>query len=267
MTLRGLRILVTRDDGQAAEFAALIRRRGGVPVLFPTVSIVPPEDMGPLVDAAGRLDRFDWVLFGSANAARFFLDVVESSRGSLLPEGIRVASVGPGTSREITRRGFPVHLTAATHSAEGLVDALAGEGIAAKRFLVPRALAGRETLAAELSRRGGLAETVVAYRNVLPERGGNAAAAILSDPPDVCTFASPSAFRNFFTLLGEEGAASVLSRSRIAAIGEVTARAVEERNFRVDIVPKRYTLTGMLEAISERLASGAPAEEGSNDLS
>ena len=70
----------------------------------------------------------------------------------------------------------------------------------------------------------------------------SAAAEILDDPPDVCTFASPSAFRNFFLQLGEEAAVSVLSRSRIAVIGEVTAAAVSERKFRVDILPERYTL-------------------------
>lgn len=267
MTLRGKRILVTRGNAQAEEFAALIRRREGIPVLFPTVRIVPPADAAPLDEAVARLDGFDWVLLTSANAARYFLDRVASSPARTLPAGMRVASVGPGTSRAVRSRGFPVHLTAATHSAEGLIDALAAEGIAGKRFLLPRSPTGREVLPAELARRGGRVEAVAAYRNALPARDEKAAAEILSHPPDVCTFASPSAFRNFFLLLGEEGAASVLSRSRVAVIGEVTARAVMERKFRVDIMPKRYTLTGMLDAIEERLASAAPAQEGPYDLS
>lgn len=262
MTLRGRRILVTRGDAQAEEFAALIRRREGVPVLFPTVRIVPPADTAPLDEAVARLGAFDWVLLTSANAARFFLERVGSSPARTLPAGIRVAAVGPGTSREIRSRGYPVHLTAATHTAEGLIAALAAEGIAGKRFLLPRALSGREVLPAELARLGGRVEPVAAYRNAVPARDEKAAAEILSRPPDVCTFASPSAFRNFFLLLGEEGAASVLSRSRVAVIGEVTARAVAERKFRVDIMPKRYTLTGMLDAIEERLDSAAPGAGG-----
>lgn len=253
---------MTRGGAQAGELAALIRQREGVPVPFPTVRIDPPADAAPLDEAVARLGGFDWVVLASANAARFFLDRVASSPARTLPPTIRVASVGPGTSREIRSRGFPVHLTAAIHTAEGLIAALAAEGIAGKRFLVPRALSGRVALVAELARRGGRVEAVAAYRNALPATDEKAAAEILSHPPDVCTFASPSAFRNFFLLLGEEGAASVLSRSRIAVIGEVTARAVAERKFRVDIMPKRYTLTGMLDAIEERLASAAPAQEG-----
>ena len=71
----------------------------------------------------------------------------------------------------------------------------------------------------------------------------------MSRPPDVCTFASPSSFRNLFLLLGDAPARSMLSRTRIAVIGEVTARAVQRRDFRVDIVPETYTLKGMVDAI------------------
>ncbi len=98
-------------------------------------------------------------------------------------------------------------------------------------------------------------DIVTVYRNGLPPRDEKAAGEIGESPPDVCTFASPSAFRNFFLLLGEELAASVLSRSRIAVIGDVTARAVRERNYPVDIMPETFTLAGMLEAIDAHFAS------------
>lgn len=267
MTLRGLRILVTRSGEQEDRFCAMIRERGGIPVSFPAVRMVPPGDPALLDGAIDRLASFDWLLLTSANAARFFLERVAARGAGRLPESLRVASVGPGTSREIRERGFPVHLTAGKHTAEGLVEALAAEGIRGKRFLFPRAESGREVLPEEVARRGGAVETVTAYRNEAPPRDERAAAAILTEPPDVCTFASPSAFRNFFLRMGEEAAVSVLSRSRIAVIGEVTAAAVSERKFRVDILPERYTLAGMLEAIERHTASRMPREEGRDDLS
>jgi uroporphyrinogen-III synthase len=158
----------------------------------------------------------------------------------------------------VRRHGFSVHLEAAKHTAEGMVEALAGEGFSGKRFLLPRALEGREVIPTEIGRRGGTVEVVTAYRNGLPPRDEKAAEEIGARPPDVCTFASPSAFRNFFLLLGEERAASVLSRSRIAVIGEVTMRAVKERGYPVDIMPETYTLAGMLEAIEGHFASPSP---------
>jgi uroporphyrinogen-III synthase len=258
MSLQGKRILVTRGGDQAEEFAALIRRRGGDPVIFPTIRLVPPEDSGPLDRALSRLPSFDWILFASANAARFFCGRAAEAGVSRPPKGVRVASIGPGTSRELERLGFSADLTAFRHTAEGLVEVLRGEGIAGKRFLLPRPLEGREVIPGEIGRQGGTVEEVVVYRNGLPGKDERAAREIMEKPPDVCTFASPSAFRNFFLLLGESEASEVLMRSRIAAIGEVTARAVAKKKFAVDIMPEKYTLEGMVEAIEARLASPKP---------
>jgi len=256
MTLAGARVLITRSAEQNEELAALVRRAGGVPVRFPTIRLVPPEDCGPLDREIGRLSSFDWVLFGSANAARFFCD--RSTRLGLVnwPSTLRVASVGPGTSQELSSRGVPVHLTAKKHTAEGLFQALKAEGIAGRRFLLPRAEEGRDILPESIREEGGQAVFVVAYRNALAEKDEDAAAEILADPPEVCTFASPSAFRNLFGLLGEEGARAMLGRSRIAVIGEVTARAVRGKDFRVDIVPETYTLKAMVDAIDAHLNAG-----------
>ena len=254
MSLGGKRILVTRGGEQAEELSAMIRKRGGVPLAFPTVQLVPPEDPAPLQEAISRLGTFDWILFSSANAARFFFECAAELGIRAIPAGVRVASVGPGTTREIGRHGAAVHLEAKKQTAEGMVEALAGEGFAGKRFLFPRAQEGRETIPEEIGGRGGTVVVVTAYRNGLPPVDEKAAGEIGEDPPDVCTFASPSAFRNFFLLLGEDRASSVLSRSRVAVIGEVTARTVRERNVPVDIMPETFTLAGMLEAIEEHFA-------------
>lgn len=258
MSLSGKRVLVTRSKEQAEEFAGLIRKRGGVPVLFPTIRLVPPDDAAPLDRALARLSSFDWILFASANAAKFFCGSAVRAAILQAPRGVRVASIGPGTSRELQRLGFPADLTASRHTAEGLADALRSEGIAGKRFLLPRAVEGRETIPAEILRMGGSVETVAVYRNGLPEKDDRAAREIAATPPDVCTFASPSAFRNFFLLLGEGAASEVLSRSRIAVIGEVTARAVAKKKFAVDIMPEKYTLEKLVEAIEARLATAKP---------
>ena len=254
MTLSGKRVLVTRSVEQAEELAALVRRAGGVPVLFPTIRLAPPGDCGPLDQEIGRLSSFDWILFTSANAARFFGERAERLGLSSWPAGVRAASVGPGTTRELASRGVPVRLTAAVHTGEGLFEALKREGVAGKRFLLPRAGEGREMLPGLLARHGGEVVAVVAYRNAPAERDDRAAEEIVARPPDVCTFASPSAFRNLFELLGEEKAREMLGKSRIAVIGEVTARAVEKRQFRVDIVPETYTLRGMVDAVAAYFA-------------
>jgi uroporphyrinogen-III synthase len=45
-------------------------------------------------------------------------------------------------------------------------------------------------------------------------------------------------------------------------IGEVTARAVERRDFRVDIVPETYTLKAMVDAVRTFYAAHRSADPG-----
>ncbi|HSE14580.1 MAG TPA: uroporphyrinogen-III synthase [Candidatus Deferrimicrobium sp.] len=262
MNLTGKRILVTRSVEQAGEMAALVRRAGGIPVLFPTIRLTHPENCAPLDREIGRLSSFDWILFTSANAARFFCERAARLGVGSWPGSLRVASVGPGTTKVLAERSVPVHRTAGKHTAEGLFEALHPEGIRGKRFLLPRAEEGREILPDAIAGEGGEVVSVVAYRNGLAEKDEEIAREIVSRPPDVCTFASPSAFRNLFLLLGNVAARNMLSRTRIAVIGEVTARAVERRDFRVDIVPETYTLKGMVDAIQAFFAAHRSAGPG-----
>ncbi|MBI5905287.1 MAG: uroporphyrinogen-III synthase [Deltaproteobacteria bacterium] len=255
MTISGKRILITRSVEQAGELAALVRRAGGTPVLFPTIRLVPPDDCGPLDREIGRLSSFDWILFTSANAARFFCERTARLGLSAWPASVRAASVGPGTTRELAARGIRAQLTASRHTGEGLFEELLPSGVAGRRFLLPRAEEGREILPEAIAREGGEVVPVVAYRNGLAEKDDDVAQEIAAFPPDVCTFASPSAFRNLFLLLGEETAREMLGKSVIAVIGEVTARAVARRDFRVDIVPETYTLRGMVDAVVAFLAA------------
>ncbi|MCL1925689.1 MAG: uroporphyrinogen-III synthase [Syntrophorhabdaceae bacterium] len=249
MTLAGKRILLTRSEEQNEELAILVRSVGGVPVLFPTMRLVPPEDSGPLDREIGRLSSFDWILFSSANAARFFCD--RSSQLGLVswPSGLRVASVGPGTTGELVSRGVRVFLEAEKHTAEGLYEMICPYGVSGRRFIIPQVEELRDYLAEAIRKDAGEAVSVVAYRNVIAEKDEKVAAQIVLRPPDVCVFASPSALSNLFTLLGEEEARKVLKKSHIAVIGEVTARAVKEREFSVDIMPETYTLKALMGAV------------------
>lgn len=249
MPLGGKRILVTRCDGQAREFADLIRGRGGVPVLFPTVRIVAADDPGPLDESIAGLSAFDWLLFTSANAVRHFALRAAGAFPAPFPARLRIGTVGPGTTRAASDAGMTVFLEAGKHTAEGLLEAVSHEGVAGKRILVPRAAEGREILVEGLAALGATVVAPVAYRTGIAEPDGPAAEAIRADPPDVCTFASPSAFRNFLELMGEDAGRAVLARSRVAVIGEVTARAVGKRNLQVDILPEEFTIPGLLDAI------------------
>ena len=65
LPLQGKRILVTRTREQAGTFNARLRALGAIPVEFPTIRIVPPQDWGPLDDALHGLTEV-----GACNSCR-----------------------------------------------------------------------------------------------------------------------------------------------------------------------------------------------------
>src|SRR5215471_11860868 len=72
MPLAGKRILVTRTREQASVLSEHLRTLGAIPVEFPTIRIVPPEDWNALDSALHRLciskgSAYDWLMFTSAN--------------------------------------------------------------------------------------------------------------------------------------------------------------------------------------------------------
>jgi len=73
------------------------------------------------LEALARLkeEGADMITFTSASTVDSFMDL-----GVPLPEGVKIASIGPVTSSAARRRGLKVDMEAKTHSIPGLVEAV-----------------------------------------------------------------------------------------------------------------------------------------------
>ncbi len=133
--------------------------------------------------------------------------------------------------------------------AESLVKAFAGEPLAGKRILLPRAAVARDLIPAELGKAGAQVDVVEAYRNVVPENAAARAAEIFSAPkkPDWITFTSSSTVKNLLAIAGRDA----LDGVRIASIGPVTSATARAHGLKVDAEAKQFTLDGLIEAILE----------------
>ena len=220
-SLAGLRVLLTRPEGESAEeWAAAFVLAGAVPLAYPTISITPPESWQALDAAIARLDDYDWMVFTSQTTVGFFVSRLPSGQ---FRTGMRtkVAAVGQSTAQEIERRGGRVALVPTDNRQEGLADALR-DLPAGARVLCPLAAGGRTLLAQSLRARGGLVDVVTVYRTE-PR-------ADLPAPPefDIAAFASPSALRAFVKRLGPKA----LAGKTVAVIGPTTAKEAESSGLR-----------------------------------
>ena len=246
MPLFGKRILVTREAEKARETARLIEARGAIPVVFPTIEIVAPADVGPLEEAFQRLAEFDWVVVSSRTGVAVLLDVARRMGAGLA--GPRFAAVGQVTAAELRQAGAGEVLVPRRQDADGLLSAMLDAGAAVAHVLVLRAEKGREVLVDGLVAAGARVEPVVAYRTVTRTCDGLEIRSLLQGPAvDAAVFLSPSAFEAFLSIAGEGPARRFLAPARLLAVGPTTAAAMRRAGFEPAHVPDEPSVARALD--------------------
>ena len=258
------RILVTRSPEQADALCARLDTLGAIPIRFPAIQFEPlpaPE----LDDALARLDTYDWLVFTSGNAVRFFLErvaggklQVASDSSRITYHALHIAAVGSATQKLLAQNDIPVDFVPEEFTGEQLVLGLGD--VREKRILLPRAKIGRPEIVALLRERGAVVDDIALYDTVtaVPTQS---ALDELDKGIDVITFTSPSSVRNFLKIV-ESRPVRLAKPDRsvqIAVIGPSTAAEAEKFGLTVDIMPNEYTIDGLINAIARRVET--PHEE------
>jgi uroporphyrinogen III methyltransferase/synthase len=245
--LSGVRVLVTRARHQADSLAERLTELGAEVVFQPAIEISDPPDWGPVDRAIGNLGQYDWLVFSSANGVRSLLDRLWKTQGDLLKlAGVRLAAIGPSTAEELARYDLRADLVPDQYRAEALAAAL-GKDAAGRRFLLARASRGREVLAEELVRTGGLVEQVVVYDSsdvAAPEP--EVAAALAAGRIDWVTVTSSAIARSLARLLGDG-----LRQTRLASISPVTSETLRGLGYTPAVEASEYTMGGLVDAIKK----------------
>ena len=256
--LFGRRVVVTRARAQAGELSSELEGLGAEVREFPTIEVKPPEDFGPLDGAILSLDYFDWLVFTSVNGVDAFVDRLRHHGLDLraVPRAAKVAAIGPATAEALQRIGLRVDVVPREFRAEALIDAVAGESLAGKRVLIPRAKVAREVLPEKLREAG--AEVVVppAYETVPSARGKDQISQDLdSGRIDCVTFTASSTVDNFVAAFGPDESKRLLSETRVVCIGPITAETARSHGLRVDAEASEYTIPGLVEAVVDLFAA------------
>ncbi len=249
--LQNKRILVTRAKGQNQKLSRQLEAVGAIPVEFPTIRIIPPEDTGPLDEAIARLKNYDWLILTSVNGVEHFRRRLTAvGKGAADLAHLKTAVIGPATAKAARKVGLRVDLMPEEHVAESLADALAAWGdISGQRMLLPTANIARNALSNALRAKGAVVNRVTAYQTKAVNTPGSLPE-ILSQV-DILTFTSPSTVRNLVNLLSAEEK-ELLAEKTVACIGPITANAARSLGLRVDVVPDAYTISGLVEALKKQ---------------
>lgn len=197
--------MVTRPAGQATHLAEALVALGAHPVLFPVLAIEALADITPLLDAAIRLDQYDWAMFVSPNAVDHALGAILARRP--WPAAVRVATVGQGSEMALAKHGIvDVVAPRERFDSEALLALPEFAEVRGKRVVIFRGDGGRDLFGDTLKERGARVDYVVCYRRTRPALDPAPLLRLWSEGRlDAVTVTSSEGLRNLYEMIGKLG--------------------------------------------------------------
>ena len=242
--LSGKRVVVTRALHQAPDLENLLLQYQAIPIRYPCIAIVPPEDTTQLDTNLLKLESFDWLILTSTNSIHAIKDRLNTLNHQPDWNKIRVAVVG-NKSAQVFSDVFQQTPDFAPdkYTAESLAQTLPINE--QSQLFIPQSAIADGRLAQILKERGANVESKIAYRTVIGQGGEDVPAMLERGEIDVLTFTSPSTVRNFAQRIASLSAVDV----PVVCIGPSTADMAQRDGYQTIIVPKDYTLSGMVDAL------------------
>ena len=251
MNLTNKRILITRPQVQAEEFANALIGAGARPVLFPVIQITPPDNFSAFDFALRSLEQYDWLILSSIHGVEAFFKRLELLGIKRIPPGLRVAVVGSKTAQCLSAQGVWIDYVPEEYIPEAMLPGL-GKNIYGERFLFPQSNLARTVLTNGIRSAGGLVTEVIAYRTLLNEPDSSQLDQLRAGV-DVVTFTSPSTVKNFIAIVQKNGLdpCHLAGNPLFACIGPITKNAAEDIGLVNLVTASEYTIDGLIEALGK----------------
>jgi len=217
-----------------------LRKAGFSVTAFPLIKTLPlpfePEE-------AYRFNP-DFVVISSKNGVKHFFSRVSPDEF----KSSKFIAVGSSTAQKLKELGIDP-LIPDNFSGEGVIELLKRLNVEKKRFLIVRPKVARKLVPEFLSKNGAVVKELPVYETVPDSSRKEELQNEISKGLNVLAFTSPSNFKAFLEL-GKELAENTLKGAKIVPIGHVTAKAIENKGFKVFKIPSTYTLDGIVELIT-----------------
>lgn len=276
--LDGLRI-ATLEARMSGALAALIAKRGGVPVCAPAVREAPmdcADDVARLVDGLER-GAVDIVVFQTGVGARaLFREADKLGRLDALTaelNGVTTVCRGPKPTAALREAGVHIAVSVqAPYTTRELIAALDSMPLAGKRVIALQYGERNAELLAALRQRQATTQDICLYEWMMPEDAGKLRALVgdlLGGGVDAVAFTSQVQIRHLYKAASEMGAAqgtlsAALNSPRVivAAVGPTCAAALDAVGVAVDSQPEYPKMGHMVNALAECAAARRQAAGG-----
>ncbi len=235
-------LVITKSENDLIDSLKYFEEAGLKTIPFPTISMSLVSESTEIVEKLNS--DYDYLIFTSANAVKFFTKLLNKISVEFDFNAVKVIAVGEKTKNICESYGIAVDLIPDNYSASGIIEALHKMEIEKKIFLIPRSSLAPEIIANYIISKKGEVFNPVVYK--VSENNDPSMKAkvefINSVMPEFFAFTSPSSFINFNRLLKIENEREYFDSKIIAAIGDTTKSAIENKNLKVDFVPSNFSL-------------------------
>ena len=256
LSLFGKTIVVTRPLTQAEGLIQLLEEKGADPYPLPVIETVFPDDLDPLNNALDKLESYNGLIFTSVNGVRFFMKHLRLRDKDIRElKGARIYAIGPKTANELSDRSIRVNVVPEEYVAEALLDCFTRENVSGKRFLIPRASVAREILPDELRSRGAIVDVVSVYKTIqLEHTERDFLKKLKTGKIDAVTFTASSTVTHFMSIIED---ISLMDSVTVACIGPITAKTARDKGLSVDVIAKKFTIEGLVDALESYFANNS----------
>lgn len=247
--LDGITVLVTRAAEQAQLLCVRLEDLGAQTIVHPVIQILPPEDTSGLDRGIERIDQFEWLVFVSTNAVRYFLERFRALGGS--PDSLRckkIAAIGQSTAAWLEEHAdLQVDLIPPTSNSQGLGESLLSAVGNNQKLLIARADRRTSTLTDLLSESAVKFEEVITYRTCDVSTADPAVASQMANGAvDWVTITSGAIARAAFRIFGDE-----IRKTHLVSISPATSRAIGELGLEPAAEATDYDMAGIVESIRQ----------------
>lgn len=254
--LAGRRIVVTRPREQATDWRIRLESLGAAVLELPLIQVTKAVDKTTLVEAFAELTQYEWLVFTSANGARFFFEEFHKGFDDIRCLGlVRIACVGEATADVVRGQHLRVEVQPKKASAEELAETLLErESLDSAKVLVVTGNRNREVLVDRLHEARAIVDRLPLYRT---EEADLAADPVVGDfrakGADAILFASPSAAQSFSDRAPALQLGPRARRPLVGSIGPSTSAALRQLGLPVDFEAARPDLDSLVAALRAKL--------------
>lgn len=245
--LKDKRVLVSRPEPGLSEFKKKLEWEGAKVISLPLIGLRLKADLSDLYQAFSEFEKFDWVVFNSSAAVRFFFEAAEKFglRFLFYPE-IKFATVGEKTKATLEQIGYRTNFVPIKYTAEVLAENM--PEVEGKNILIPASELTEGTYLKAFEKRGALAKVVHTYENYRIDYTADELAERKIERADYLTFTSGSTVNAFNELYPNP---ELFDQAKWVYIGPSTAKTAKELKLKIDAIADPHTLEGMINSMKK----------------